>query len=82
MAMNRSPWTRDFDTPMHVVAQRPVARQQAERQESRAPLHEAQRDCLHGLASSQELPIRIPVRKTSTPPTTTWNAAESRGVSM
>jgi hypothetical protein len=29
-----------------------------------------------------ELPIRIPVRNTSTPPTTTWNAAVRKGVSM
>lgn len=29
-----------------------------------------------------ELPIQIPTINTSTPPTTTWNAAESRGVSM
>ena len=29
-----------------------------------------------------ELPIRIPAAKTSTPPTTTWNAAARKGVSM
>jgi len=29
-----------------------------------------------------ELPIRIPVRNTSTPPTTTWKAAERKGVSI
>ena len=29
-----------------------------------------------------ELPIRIPAAKTSTPPTTTWNAAARNGVSM
>ena len=28
------------------------------------------------------LPIRIPARKTSTPPTRTWIAAASNGVSM
>ncbi len=31
---------------------------------------------------SQELPIRIPVRKTRRPPITTWNSAEASGVSM
>jgi hypothetical protein len=29
-----------------------------------------------------ELPIRIPATNTSTPPTTTWNAACRNGVSM
>src|SRR5271154_4049887 len=29
-----------------------------------------------------ELPIQIPTANTSTPPTTTWNAAESSGVSI
>src|ERR1700733_9186493 len=29
-----------------------------------------------------ELPIQIPTANTSTPPTTTWNAADSNGVSM
>ena len=29
-----------------------------------------------------ELPIRIPARNTSAPPTTTWNAADRNGVSM
>jgi len=29
-----------------------------------------------------ELPIRMPVRNTSTPPTTTWNNAATSGVSM
>ena len=32
--------------------------------------------------SAQELPMAMPARKTSTPPTTTWNAAASNGVSM
>ena len=37
----------------------------------------------HDLARrSHELPISMPARNTSTPPTTTWNAAERNGVSM
>jgi hypothetical protein len=36
----------------------------------------------YGLHPGYELPINIPARNTSTPPTTTWNAAERNGVSM
>src|SRR5215467_3725134 len=32
--------------------------------------------------SGYELPIKIPVKNTSTPPTTTWNAACKKGVSI
>src|SRR5262245_38593442 len=32
--------------------------------------------------SGYELPMRMPARKTSVPPITTWNAAERNGVSM
>jgi hypothetical protein len=32
--------------------------------------------------SAHELPMAMPARNTSTPPTTTWNAAASNGVSM
>ena len=32
--------------------------------------------------SGYELPMRMPAAKTSTPPTTTWNAAARNGVSM
>jgi hypothetical protein len=33
-------------------------------------------------AKNQELPIRIPARNTTTPPTTTWKTAERKVVSM
>lgn len=32
--------------------------------------------------AGQALPIRIPVRNTSTPPSTTWSTADTSGVSM
>ncbi len=31
---------------------------------------------------SHELPIKIPARKTSAPPSATWNTADAHGVSM
>jgi len=34
------------------------------------------------LDSSHALPIRTPATNTTTPPTTTWNAADKNGVSM
>ena len=36
--------------------------------------------CVRGRA--HELPIKMPARNTSVPPTTTWNAADMNGVSM
>jgi len=37
---------------------------------------------IHIIRTPYELPIRIPARNTSAPPTTTWNAAARKGVSM
>ena len=53
-----------------------IPRQRAEMRIGQMRQHEGAVHAVH------ELPIRIPAANTSTPPTTTWNAAARNGVSM